>query len=155
MLCYAHIAQLMIHPAIYTLPFTLQLCYKPHGILQGVTKSQKVHISCHDELQKFHNINFAWNRSRDFLRERIEKQEFPLSPVTFFLKQSKTLSLEFESRYTISNEEQDGSWVSHTETHSRHSCGNKNFQILPISNFYRLADDANENHNYIEFLFIP
>ena len=56
-LCCAHIAQLMIHQAIYTLPFTLQLCYKPLGILQRVTKSQKVQISCHDELQKLHNIN--------------------------------------------------------------------------------------------------
>ena len=45
-----HIAQLVTHPAVYTLPFTLQLCYKPLGILQGVTKSQKVHISSHDVL---------------------------------------------------------------------------------------------------------
>ena len=82
-LCYAHIAQLMTHPAIYTLPFPLQLCYKPLGILQRVTKSQKVHISSHDELQKLHNINFTWHRSRGFLREKVEKQEFPPSPVTF------------------------------------------------------------------------
>ena len=40
-LCCAHIAQLMTHPAIYTLPFTLQLCYKPLGILQRVTKLLK------------------------------------------------------------------------------------------------------------------
>ena len=32
-LCCAHIAQLMTHPAIYTLPFTLQFCHKPHSIL--------------------------------------------------------------------------------------------------------------------------
>ena len=32
-LCCVHIAQLMTHPAIYTLPFTLQLRYKPLGIL--------------------------------------------------------------------------------------------------------------------------
>ena len=49
-LCCVHIAQLMTHPAIYTLPFTLQLCYKPLGILQRVTKSQKAHISSHDGL---------------------------------------------------------------------------------------------------------
>ena len=54
-----HIAQLMTHPAVYTLPFILQLCYKPLGILQRVTKSQKVHISSHDVLQKLHNIDFA------------------------------------------------------------------------------------------------
>ena len=55
-LCCVHIAQLMTNPAIYTLLLTLQLCYKPPGILQRVTKSQKVHISSHDELQ---NCNVA------------------------------------------------------------------------------------------------
>ena len=48
-LCCVYIAQLMTHTAIDTLPFTLQLCYKPHGILQRVTKSQKVYISSHDK----------------------------------------------------------------------------------------------------------
>ena len=52
-----HIAQLMTDSATYTLPFTLQLCYKPIGILQRVTKSQKVHISSHDGLQTLHNIS--------------------------------------------------------------------------------------------------
>ena len=51
-LCCVHIAQLMTHPAVYTLLFTSQLCYKPLGILQRVTKSQKVHMSSHDRLQK-------------------------------------------------------------------------------------------------------
>ena len=36
-----HIPQLMTYPAVYTLPFTLQLCYKPLGISKRVTKSQK------------------------------------------------------------------------------------------------------------------
>ena len=58
-LCCGHIAQLMAHPAIYTLPFTLQLPYKPLGKLQRITMSQKVHISSHDVLQKLHNIDFA------------------------------------------------------------------------------------------------
>ena len=62
-----HIAQLMTHPAIYTLPFTLQLCYKPLGILQRVTKSQKVHISIHDGLENLHNIKLALHRSQGFL----------------------------------------------------------------------------------------
>ena len=53
-LCCVHIAQLMTHPAIYTTPFTLQLCYKPLGIMQRVTKSQKVHISSRHVLQKSH-----------------------------------------------------------------------------------------------------
>ena len=61
-LCRSHIVQLMTHPAICTLPFTLQLCYNPLGILQRVTKSQKVHISSHDKLQKLHN-NFPGHRS--------------------------------------------------------------------------------------------
>ena len=58
-LCCVHIAQLMTYPGVYTLPFTLQLCYKPLDILQRVTKSQTVHISSHDLLQKLHNIKFA------------------------------------------------------------------------------------------------
>ena len=58
-LCCVHIAQIMTNPAIYTLPFTLHLCYKPRGILWRVTKSQKVHISSHDGLKKLHNANFA------------------------------------------------------------------------------------------------
>ena len=58
-LCCFHIAQLMTHPANYTLPFTIQLCYKLLGILQRVTKSEKVHISNHDELQIPHNIKFG------------------------------------------------------------------------------------------------
>ena len=51
-LCFVHIAQLTTHPAVYKLPFTLQLCYKPLGILQRVTKSQNVYRSSHDGLQK-------------------------------------------------------------------------------------------------------
>ena len=50
-LCYAHIVQLMTDPAICTLPFTLQFCYKPPGILQivtKITKSHKIHISSDD-----------------------------------------------------------------------------------------------------------
>ena len=47
-LCCVHIAKLMIHPAVYTLPFTLQLCYKNLVILQ----SQNVYRSSHDGLQK-------------------------------------------------------------------------------------------------------
>ena len=58
-LCFVHIDQLMTHPAVYTLPFTLPLCYMPLGILQRVTKSQEVHISSPDVLQKLHNIDFA------------------------------------------------------------------------------------------------
>ena len=47
-LCSVYIVQLMTHTAIYTLLFTLQLCSKPLGTLQRVTKSQRVHVSSHD-----------------------------------------------------------------------------------------------------------
>ena len=52
-----HIVLLMSYPVIYTLPFTLQLYYKPLGILQGVTKTQKVQISSRDGLQKLHSMS--------------------------------------------------------------------------------------------------
>ena len=58
-LCCVRIAQLMTHPAVYKLPFTLQLCYRTLGILQRVTESQKVLILSHDGLQKLYNINRA------------------------------------------------------------------------------------------------
>ena len=57
-LCCVHIAQLMTHLAIYTLPFTLQLCYKPLGILQRITKIERF-IYGHDGLKKLHNANVA------------------------------------------------------------------------------------------------
>ena len=52
-LCCARIVQLMTHSAIYTLPFTLKLRYKPLGILQRVTKGHKVHISGDDGFPNF------------------------------------------------------------------------------------------------------
>ena len=58
-LCCVDIFQIMTHPAIYTLPFTLNLYYKLLGILQRVTKNQKVQISSHDGLKILHNITFG------------------------------------------------------------------------------------------------
>ena len=49
-LCCVHSAQLVTHSAVYILPFTLQLCYKPLGILQRVDKSEKVDMSSLDVL---------------------------------------------------------------------------------------------------------
>ena len=81
-LCCVHITQLMTHPAVYTLPFTWQLCYKPLRILQRVTKSQKVHVSSHDVLLKSHTcgeggthlrISF-WHLLMNF--EKPKKSEF-------------------------------------------------------------------------------
>ena len=58
-LCCGDIVQIMTHPAIYTLPFTFKLYYKLLGILQRVTKNQKVQISSHDGLKILHNITFV------------------------------------------------------------------------------------------------
>ena len=90
-LCCVHIAQLMTHPAVYTTPFTLQLCYKPLGILQRVTKSQKVHISSHDGLQKLHNINFVRCRSQGFPEREQSSRNFPLLQSNFM----RTIDLLF------------------------------------------------------------
>ena len=105
-LCCLHIAQLMTYPAVYTLPFTLQLCSKPLDILQRVTKSQKIHISNRDVSQKLHNIeisshgllqkldniNFACHRSGGFLRETVEKQKFSVFPINIFENNQKLFS---------------------------------------------------------------
>ena len=85
-LCCVHIDQLMTHPVIYTTPFTLQLCYKPLGILQRVTKSQKVHISSHDGLKKLRNINFAWHRSQSFPEKEQSSRNFPFPNQIFWTK---------------------------------------------------------------------
>ena len=57
-LCCVHIDQLITYPALDTILFTLQLCYKSLGILQRVTKSQKAHISSHDGLKTFLRSTF-------------------------------------------------------------------------------------------------
>ena len=57
-LCCVLFSQLKIHPAIYALLFTLQVCYKPLGIPQRVIRSQKAHIPSHDGLQKFMTPTF-------------------------------------------------------------------------------------------------
>ena len=49
-LCCVNITLLVTNPAVYTLPFFLQFCYKSLGILQRVTKNQKVHTSSHNAL---------------------------------------------------------------------------------------------------------
>ena len=78
-LCCLQIAQLMTHPAVYTLPFTLQLCYKPLDILQRVTKSQKVHISSHDVLQKSHTWGTPQNFLLAFIHELWKTQKIRIS----------------------------------------------------------------------------
>ena len=95
-LCYVHIAQLMTYPAIYTLPFTLQLSCKPLGILQRATKSRKVHISIHDRLQRLYNINLALHRSQGFQGWEWNSRNLLFSPLnTKFFKQWVYLSLTY------------------------------------------------------------
>ena len=86
----------MTHPAIYTIPFTMQLCYKPLGIMQTVTKSQKVHILNHDGLEKLHNINFVWHsRSQGFPEREQNSRNFSL-PQSSFLR---TIDLLFFKQF--------------------------------------------------------
>ena len=80
-LCCVHIPQLMTHSGVYTLPPTLQLCYKSLGILRRVTTSQEAQISGLDVLQKLHNTDFIWHRFRGFPWDRLAKQEFRHSPI--------------------------------------------------------------------------
>ena len=77
----------MTHSAIYTRPFTFQLSYKPLGILQRVTKSQKGHISNHDGLQNLQNINSFWHRSQGFQERALPKSSFLRTIDLFFFKQ--------------------------------------------------------------------
>ena len=83
-LCCVHINQLMTHPAIYALPFTLQLCYKPLGILQRVTKTQKVHISSHDGLKKLQNINLLEMKGPKASQRKSRVAEISPFPIKHF-----------------------------------------------------------------------
>ena len=61
-----------LHVTVY-----LAVMLQTSCVLQRVAKSQKVHISSHDKLQKLHNIghmNINEQRSQGFLREGLEKQ---------------------------------------------------------------------------------
>ena len=146
-ICCVHIAQLVTHAAVYTLPFTLQLRYKPFGILQRITKSQKLHISSHDVFQKLHNIDFAWHRSWSFLRVGIEKQTISLSRINIFENNQKPFRRNLRVYKPLK-------WGAGRKNHYWHFCCNKNFQILLRSDLHQLADDGKENHKYIECLFI-
>ena len=44
----SHIAQLTIHPSYLNSTVNFAVMYKPFGILQRVTKSQKIYISMHN-----------------------------------------------------------------------------------------------------------
>ena len=59
---------------------------------EGETKNQKVQISSGNALQKLNNFDFAWHRFQDFLREEVEKQELPPSPINFFDNNKKLFS---------------------------------------------------------------
>ena len=152
-LCCVHILQLKTHSAVYTRLLNLQLCYKPLGIIRRVTTSQKVQISCLDVFQKLYNTNFAWHRSRGFLRDRVAKPEFRHSPISYLRTIKNNFSEIWESIHHIKWRE-GRIWASHIKTHCRHSCCNKIFQTHPKSDLHGQDDDLNENHNYITCLFI-
>ena len=118
-----HISQLMTHPAIYTILFTFQLCYKPLGILHRVTKSQKVHISNHDGFKKFHNFNFVWYRSQDLLEREQSSKNFPL-PQSIFLRTIDLLFFKQIVRFLFSDyhlfiKYLQGNLISHDRSNGR------------------------------------
>ena len=69
-LCCVNITQLMTHINIQTLPFTLQLYCKLLGMLQRVTKSQKVHISIHG----FPEWEWSWRNFLPSLNTKLIKR---------------------------------------------------------------------------------
>ena len=70
-----------LHTTVY-----LAVMYKPLGILQRVTKSQKVHISSHDGLKKFHNIKFTWHRPQHFPEKKQGSRNFHFPNQIFWTK---------------------------------------------------------------------
>ena len=98
--CCAHIAQLMTYLAIYTLPFTLQFCYKPLGILQIVTKSQNVHISSDNWFPNFITSNLLKIGSK--VSHSSRNTSFPHKMLNFSSNMSYSLtSVHSPSKYLL------------------------------------------------------
>ena len=57
--CCVYIFQSLTYQAMSITLFTLELWYKPLGILKRINKSENVLVSSHDGLRNVHNINFA------------------------------------------------------------------------------------------------
>ena len=114
-LCCVHIAQLMTHPAVYTLPFTFQLCYKPLGILQRVTRVKrfiyqvmiyyKNFITSNYEVMIYYKNFITWT----LLDVGLQKQEFPVFPINIFDKNQKQI-LSKSSPLPVLNEQYQAVW---------------------------------------------
>ena len=90
-LCCVHIAQLVTHPAVYTLLFTLHLCYKPLCILERLIKSQKFHC------KNFTTLTLLDIGPKVFSEWSQRNKNFLCSPLIFFkiIKNSFPEILEF------------------------------------------------------------
>ena len=122
--CCVHISQLMTHPAIYTIPFTLQLCYNPLGILQRLTKSQNVHISNHDGFEKLHNITFLWHWPQCFPEREQSSRNPPFLNHVFWEQQIYCSSNRSSGLYSLttiysSNKYLQGNLISHDRSNGR------------------------------------
>ena len=106
-LCCVYIAQLMTHTAIYTLTFTLQLCYKPLGIMQRVAKSQKVHISSQNRLYTKQKIIFTPNTKKVTKHGSVIRSWLRLNPVlnglSLILKKSQKIGSVIRSWFTLNS----------------------------------------------------
>ena len=106
-LCCAYITQLTTHTAIYTLPFTLQLCYKPLDILQRVTKSQRVHISSHDKLYtKTKNYIYPYTKkvTENWFCNKIAVQvKFHFKRTFINAKKSRKIASVIRSRFRVNS----------------------------------------------------
>ena len=106
-LCGVYITQLMTHTAIYKLPFTLQLCYKPLGILQRITESQRVHISSHNRRYTKAKIYLPLTLKRSRKIGSLIKSWFRLSSVSnglsLMLKKSRKIGPVIRSRFRLNS----------------------------------------------------
>ena len=87
-LCCVHIAQLVTHLSVYTLSFTLQLCYKPLGILQRVIKVKKFIYQIMMYCKNFTTLTFLDIGPKVFSGSGQRNENF-LFPPLIFLKTIK------------------------------------------------------------------
>ena len=139
---------------IYLWPFTLQLCYKPLGILLRAklrVKRFKYQVMMH--CKNFITLTLLDIGLKIFSGRGWKNRNFLHLPLIFLRTIQSSFPGIWEYIYHVKwgAERKLG---THPKTHCEYSCCNRNFQIFLTSDLHQLADDANEKDNlHVYFLF--
>ena len=144
----------MTHAVIYIWPFTLQLCYKPLGILLREklrVKRFKYQVMMH--CKKFITLTLLDIGPKIFSGRKWRNRNFLHLPLIFLRTIKSSFPGIWEYMYHVKWGAERKLGI-HPKTHCEYSCCNRNFQIFLTSYLHQLADEANENDNlHVYFLF--